>query len=131
MNLRQYLLQQLQFIENSCAAFDRGQPEEAIRIATAARVLFHNTGRSTSLLAHLGAQNIRLLSTIAPMPQFQLDATGFMEAMLGIPGFQPLLGRGGDKVNVPVSQWWEQVVSIVANGVNIRRCNIVLDGANK
>ena len=60
---RQRLRQQLSFIENSCAAYDSGETEEAIRVATCLRVLFHQTRNSTSLLTHLNATDVELFST--------------------------------------------------------------------
>lgn len=44
------------FLRRSCAAFDEGDYDEAIRIALTIRVLVHNTAQSTSLLTHLGIQ---------------------------------------------------------------------------
>jgi hypothetical protein len=57
------LKKQLSFIENSCMAYDQGQVNEAIRIATSLRILLHDTALSISLLTHLDAKDIRLLST--------------------------------------------------------------------
>ena len=45
---------QVRFLERSCRAFDAGEHDEAIRIATILRVLLHDTEKSTSLLTHLG-----------------------------------------------------------------------------
>jgi hypothetical protein len=49
------LQRQLGFMENSARAYDAGHRDEAIRLATSLRVLFHQTPKSTSLLRHLGA----------------------------------------------------------------------------
>lgn len=48
---------QLNFLRRSCATFDAGASDEAVRIALTIRVLVHNTKQSTSLLTHLDLQN--------------------------------------------------------------------------
>jgi hypothetical protein len=45
---------QLKFMNRSCADFDKGEYDEAIRIALTIRVLVHDTRQSTSLLTHMG-----------------------------------------------------------------------------
>jgi hypothetical protein len=62
---RDQLRQQLVFILNSCESYDRGDRSEGIRIGNSLRTLLHDTGTSTSLLKHLGATGIPLLSTSA------------------------------------------------------------------
>jgi hypothetical protein len=54
---------QLRFIETSAREYDTGNKDEVIRLGTAPRVVFHDTNTSTSLLKHLNAEGIRLLST--------------------------------------------------------------------
>jgi len=49
--------QQLKFLKASISAFDQGDEDEAIRIATILRVLFHDTRNSESLLKHLLLKN--------------------------------------------------------------------------
>lgn len=49
-----HLVQQLEFLDSSCAAFDAGSLAEAKRLATTVRVLLHDTRSSTSLLQRLG-----------------------------------------------------------------------------
>jgi hypothetical protein len=50
MDFRAHLKRQLGYLERSCASYDSGYKDEAIRIATIIRVLMHNTGATTSLL---------------------------------------------------------------------------------
>ncbi|MFJ5956563.1 hypothetical protein ACIQC5_11475 [Paenarthrobacter sp. NPDC092416] len=45
------LVEQLEFLDSSCAAYDSGSRSEAKRLATTVRVLLHDTKQSTSLLA--------------------------------------------------------------------------------
>ncbi|MGO6883290.1 hypothetical protein ACC702_31980 [Rhizobium ruizarguesonis] len=51
------LKRQIGYLERSCGDFDRGDHDEAIRIAVTLRVLLHDTNNSTSLLTHLGIKS--------------------------------------------------------------------------
>jgi hypothetical protein len=58
------LERQLNFLRRSALEFDRGNHDEAIRLATTLRVLLHDTQNSTSLLTHLGIKNhLRFIDT--------------------------------------------------------------------
>ena len=63
IDFKAQLRRQLQFLKASSAAFDAGFHDEAVRIATVVRLLVHQTKSSTSLLKHLNATTINLLST--------------------------------------------------------------------
>ena len=85
VDFRQKLREQLGFLERSCGAFDAGYHDEAIRIAQCIRVLMRDTRTQTSLLTHLNARDINLLSicfNIAPRMQ------------RGVGGFQTFNGMG-------------------------------------
>jgi hypothetical protein len=62
-DFQRQLGRQLQFIENSCKEYDLGCKDEAIRISTALRIIFHDTKSSTSLLSHLQCATLNMLST--------------------------------------------------------------------
>ena len=82
------LRRQMHFIENSCINFDRGDWEEAIRIATCIRVLLHDTEHSTSLLKHLNATNICLFNTSPDIPEGDVDGyEAFMMFNMGVMNF--------------------------------------------
>jgi hypothetical protein len=120
-------------LERSCASYDAGHKDEAIRIATTIRVLVHNTKASISLLKHLNATTINLLST-TPEPSAQTISfvgLGMMRVGGGKSEFFPQLGDG-PPVNqlVPISKWWDQIV-MVLNSQRISRRDIVLAAANK
>ena len=67
MDFIEQLRRHIKFLERSCAAFDAGHAEEALRIAVTLRVLFHDTTKSTSLLTHLGLKSSALvLSSLKP-----------------------------------------------------------------
>ncbi len=53
-SLADQLKRQIGYLERSCSMFDSGIDEEAQRLATTIRVLFHDTRQSTSLLTLLG-----------------------------------------------------------------------------
>lgn len=133
VNFVQHLRRQLGFLERSCASYDAGQIDEAIRIATIIRVLIHNTKTSTSLLAHLDALTINLLSTTTePAPQAHyFVGLGMMQIVGGRAEYVPQLGDG-PPINqfIPVSQWWDHVV-MVLNCQRMSRKDIVLAAANK
>src|SRR5437762_2025805 len=63
IDFREQLSKQLGFLQTSCREYDAGNTNEAIRIAQALRVIFHNTRNSTSLLMHLRGNSISMHST--------------------------------------------------------------------
>ena len=136
MSFTDHLKKQLGFIERSCRAYDIGHTDEAIRIATAIRVLIHNTKTSTSLLKHLGATTIRLLSTTraASPTSFFYMGLGVMSAKSTgesiTAKFAPLLD-GPIQDLIPVSQWWSQIVFVLNPRTRLSRRDIVLAAANK
>jgi len=124
------LRQQLLFIKNSCDAWDRGERHEAIRVATSARVLFHQTPKSTSLLTHLGVPDLPVLSTTAPIAEVTPGL--HREVMcLFAGGFAPRLGRvPGDFLELPAPEWWTAPIAVF-NGVPFNRKWFVLTAADK
>lgn len=133
------LRHQLGFVERSCAAYDAGHLEEAVRIATTVRVLIHNTKNSTSLLSLLGARNINLLSTVREIDpngdgrRRPVSFHGLGGSSVGPNGqmsHTPSLDRSLTKRDMPTLEWWEQIVYMV-DGVLIRRCDLVLGAANQ
>jgi hypothetical protein len=156
--LRRQLRRQLGFLRQSCEGYDRGDQDEAIRIAVCIRVLLHDPkssrpGRrqSRSILDQLSAKRIRLLSTVRDVGDWR-----FLPFFDGLTTLIP--GRGpGPKLNsegsgsvmffpkhggyvppetrcprqVPVQEWWEQVVYIVGPGKGYTRRDLVLTAADK
>lgn len=139
MEFKQYLEQQLGFLRRSCDSYDAGHTDEAIRIATTIRVLIHDTKNSTSLLKHLGAPNIKLSSTV--MGDHHPNAV----MVMGMGRFSTVVGGstvGGSttwkaatvhnaiKRELPVSDWWNQVVYILGK-TQASRKDLILAAANK
>lgn len=135
INPQRKLREQLQHLVNSSAAYDRGHKSEAIRIATVIRVLVHDTASSTSLLSHLKAKGVLILSTITGRPDAAMKffhgmgmarehADGQREL---IPSFDlPLT-----KTLIPADSWWTQTVFVLETGEVLTRKSIVLAAANQ
>ena len=130
MDLHHQLSRQLDFLERSCTLFDGGYPDEAIRIATTLRVIFHQTHKSESLLNLLGIRDeIRILSTVR---QVDDEVTALFDGVA-------ILSSSGIRANIStysgaligVDSWWNQVVAITSPGIRHTRRSIVLSAANK
>mgnify|MGYP000874810705 CR=1 FL=1 len=134
MNYKEHLKRQLAFLERSCIAYDQGYIDEAIRMATVIRVLLHKTHRSTSLLAHLGREDINLLNTAGEEP----NPNVVMYYGLGIyccnntgGEYIPNLYNSFDINYLPFNTWWNQIVYVLSSDIRISRKKIILDAANK
>ena len=133
VDFKEHLKKQLGFLERSSQSYDTGFADEAIRIATVIRVLVHQTGSSTSLLKHLNATTINLLSTtFEPSAQtVSFVGMGMMRVGDGQSEYFPQLGEGPINELIPVSKWWNQVVMVLDAKHRITRKSIVLAAANK
>ncbi len=144
VDFRKQLSKQLGFIKNSCELYDRGDYEEAIRIAVSIRILIHETSTQTPLLKHLEALDISLLSSEPRRPSnsepFE-DGIQRLEISFGIApisfgrkqvSVEPELENSRHREPLPVSEWWNQTVFVVppAN-LEISRRSLVLAAANK
>ncbi len=136
------LSRQLSYLASSCAAFDTGQADEAIRVATALRTLFHNTRSSTSLLSHLRATDVRLLSTSLDIAAKMNDPwlrgarlqmfNGMGQFSLGeSPAYRPSLGSSYTRRLLSLSNWWREIVFVLDANTTLARSAIVLAAANK
>lgn len=122
-------------MERSCADFDAGHREEALRIAVSLRVLFHDTKSSISLLTHLGIKDtVSVLSTFAP-GYIEDKKTGMISA--SIPMWVSTIT--GDRVAplddtarrdfIPVKEWWTEVIMCMNSKMSRR--DVVLAAANQ
>ena len=133
---REQLERHLRFLQRSAAAYDRGFKDEAIRIAVSVRVLVHQTKTSTSLLRHLGADDIELLSTVLRLrdPAKTLMFDGVTRYTSGPRGLEPTAHLGsspGSHSLMPVADWWHQILIQPGPNTPITRRDIVLGAANK
>jgi hypothetical protein len=133
-DFQQQLARQLGFIENSCRAYDAGDKDEAIRLATSARVIFHDSRSSTSLLNHLNATSVAMLSaTITHEPHksspHSLVSTRWIAGKEGYS--EPLLETAPSRVFIPLSDWWGKEVVFYSGPTRVTRNLLVLSAANK
>ncbi len=126
------LKRQLTFLDRSAIAYDSGHHDEAIRMATSIRVLLHQTSASTSLLRHLNAEQINLLSTTEDAGT-AIYSMGLGIITLGPDGnnYRPNFGKLRTKQLIPAQQWWEQVVYVLNPTTRLSRKKIVLAAANQ
>jgi hypothetical protein len=133
--VREMLARQLGFLERSCALYDAGYADEALRIAVTLRVLFHDTASSISLLTQLGIrQSCRVLSTFKP-GYSEDPITGVMTStiplMLDLKDGRRMapLGDTDRKDFIPAPEWWEEVVMSMSHRMGRR--DIVLSASNQ
>lgn len=144
VDFKLHLCRQLGFIELSCTSFDYGFHDEAIRIATVIRVLIHQTSKSTSLLTHLGATNVGILSTcidiVAKFKDPNSLAYGATPRMFNGMGafslgqnatYAPKLGNSYVQSFLTAHDWWNQVVFILDKNTWVTRKQVALAAANK
>jgi hypothetical protein len=132
-DFRAHLFRQLGFMWRSCQAYDEGHIDEAVRIATVIRTLVHDTQSSTSLLKHLGAQNILLSSTVVTHTDIQpvfMSAMGRTRMTSTDTTRKANTDPSALQVQLTVPQWWSQVVYIYGQ-VQVTRRSLILGAANK
>ncbi|WP_068278360.1 hypothetical protein [Aldersonia kunmingensis] len=130
--LQKKLKEQLGFLRRSARDFDGGDEEEALRLATTMRVLFHDTSSSTSLLTHL---SIRHETTMLATPPTQFaDWRDFLNVSIDLNSSEPvrfLPKLGGLFIpDVPLEDWWA-TDSIAASETAVSRKRIILGAANR
>ena len=126
------LTKQLRFLTTSCAEYDRGNQDEGVRIAVILAVLFHDTGKSQSLLAHLKLKRIRLLSTSSMMTFAGIGnlTTLKIDVATGDAQFYPNLGASLKRF-VPFDAWWNHEMIFRKESQNVCRRHLVLAARNK
>src|ERR1700677_3549267 len=132
-NLPELLLEQVQFIRTSGSLVLDDNYREAVRVATAIRVICHNTKQSKSLLAHLDCLDPIMLSTGAIIgPNVIFGESGLTQLQVGPQGvgIRPALDKGPFKRFIPFNEWWKERV-YVQNTLSLTRERLVLDASNK
>lgn len=128
--LTKKLEEQLQFIRRSSEAYDHGAEEEAPRITTSLRVVFHQTGESTSLITHLGFGAKKMLSS----SRGHGDWKDYLSHEININSPVPIRMRPilSDRLHeLSIDDWWQNETVFVHNGTNHNRRKIILSAANK
>jgi hypothetical protein len=134
-DFQRQLARQLQFIENSCREFDAGCKDEAIRVATCLRIVFHDTKASTSLLSHLNSNHITILSASTsgdPRHIIMWSAITKWQGIVGQDNWHgaPLLDTAKSKRFIPCHDWWESEIVFYSISVKFTRRKLVLCAAN-
>ncbi len=136
ISLSEQVDRQLRFIESSAREFDTGNRDEAIRIGTSLRVLFHQTQKSTSLLRHLGAEGISLCSTSAGTPVspglgLNVANNLITNPFTGDMRASPWLADAPQKNLILFDTWWQGEVVVFNSGIEITRKSLCLWAANQ
>jgi hypothetical protein len=137
-----HLASQLGFLERSARGFDEGHTDEALRIATALRVIFRQTPKTTSLLTHLGAPNVLIRSTVPDtnsmfpgMPPLEEMEDVYFVSMatptISDKGeLRPKLEEQDSDRMIPADKWWDEVFSCFDRKSH-RRSGLVLAACEK
>lgn len=135
MDFRKQLEKQLRFLKTSCDMYDAGDKDEAIRIATVIRTVFHTTKNSTSLLMHLKSQHIELLSVCEKIPdgaKFWPNLTVLkLSPIEGWAEYTPKLHTARTKRLVSLNQWWRYETVYLLGSMLVSRRDLVLSAVNK
>jgi hypothetical protein len=124
------LKEQLQFIRRSCEAFDGGVESEAIRIATALRVIFHTSKTSTPLVALLGIDGERMLSSSRGWGNWQ----DYLKLEMNLNSPEPIRCLpllGSPLKELPIAVWWNKESVFTYHAQNYTRRKIILSAADK
>ena len=122
---------QLQFIKNSCEAYDAGDEDEARRIATTLRTLFHTNphprSRTVSLMSHLKKVDVTMLSSGAGdnLPE-SLTTTRIALSGPSGPSVRAVPRLGSRFRKVTFAEWWFNESVFVIGGTRIARRDLVL-----
>jgi len=121
------------FLRNSCAAYDHGCKEEAVRIAVVIRVLCHDTKMSNSLLSQLGVkQTLQFVTTAATLPEGMENDFDFGDLLKDTTIGHDIFFTPVQPDNPTISSldWWEQDI-LIRDKIFFSRKHVVLAAANK
>lgn len=135
--------QQLDLIGVLCDAYDSGAEVVALSIATALRVLLHESRNSKSLRIQAGKSNIELVNTAMPFeaPPAGKKRLGSFLGLVGMTmgtgspdemGYVPMLDGGpSTPVLSAFDDYWNQVIFMDTNCEKFTRCELVLYVSDK
>jgi hypothetical protein len=122
--------EQIQFLARSSELFDRGYEDEALRLATTLRIVFHDTNNSTSLLTHLGLKHEKMLSSFRGHGNWQ----DYLAQDINLTSKEPIRMSTllGDKfIPLSIDDWWNKQPVFVHAAKPYSRRIIILSAANK
>jgi hypothetical protein len=125
-------------LERSSADFNAGHRQEAIRIGTTLRVIFHDTKKSTSLLRHLNTLNVLIRSDTPDRSRQDSQLAGkripgefsWSLAQFSFEGFVPLTTPSGPHRYIEAPYWWTETFAHM-DDIDYTRKAVVLWAANK
>ncbi len=133
--LENHLQDQISFLESSARSFDDGYEGESKRIATAVRVLLHDTKKSKSLLSQLDLKGIDFWDTSGPLEKASLTShSGLVVSAMNSQGasYHAFLDDGFSPPNkVSFEHWWNQIVFVDTAKRTLSRRDLVLVVANQ
>lgn len=127
------LREQLGHLQRSANAYDAGEFAEAKRIATAVRLLVHDTRKSHSLLGQLNLLNRKFLSTAThPEAGNLLPYSGLIAVSLDNPRWRPLLDTAPEQRGLSFHEWWSEQLFVDGRmNLNLTRQDLVTFVANQ
>ncbi len=137
-----HLTEQIGFIIKSCNGYDLGDFSEAKRIATAIRVLLHDTQNSKSLFYQLGLKEMGFINTAVPIKSDEAQAMlGLLQTKVTVHDDLRLTGQHHPLLNIrpdgwPMirkrffGDWWNQTVLTDTRGRRFSRRLLVMAVAN-
>ncbi|MCV0438350.1 MAG: hypothetical protein K5880_06945 [Hydrogenophaga sp.] len=132
-DLHDHLRRQMSFLANSVASYDQGHIEEAVRVAVAIRVLFHDSRGSVSLLEKLGQKDaVQVITTAATLPVNLGIELDYGELLRDVTFGQEIRYNpvSPDSPTISGREWWLQPV-FLRDKVPYTRRDVVLSAANK
>ena len=137
IELEAHLREQLEFLSRSAFYYDEGAISEAKRIATAIRVLLHNSKTSHSLLDQLDLKGIGFLNTSVKYNATNKEffyglcsvEISFDENMVMVGKCKPFLDtspKGVIRKKLLFTDWWNQIVIADSKGNTFKRRELVL-----
>jgi hypothetical protein len=139
--LQNHLNEQLDFLKVSAELYDNGSINLAKQMASAIRVLLHDTKKSHSLLGLLQLKNQKFLSTATKVPnvaknqQLVGSYIGLMGIFVGggVTRYEPYLDELPSDItgSVDFDTYWSETIFIDGAKNNYSRKDIVLSVANQ
>jgi hypothetical protein len=125
---------QIEFIKESIRAFDKGNEKEARRIATAIRVMFHNTNSSFSIYKQLEKNMVFKSITDIYSPANLMSSWLLLQLSFGPNGLKYLPNLDESSHTriffMIFDDWWNQIIFDDKNNYFTRR-DVILFVANK